>query len=195
MAVGMITVRSRCRLVNPKRREWLRDVSHTKKILSLYMVHRGELVNYATSITGDRATAEDIVQEAWMRISTAVRLRPLEEPAGYLYRTVRNLALDGCRRRKFEQRHFVEGAADKAAMMPSDLPTPEATAVSRDDLRIVLEELESMPERMRIAVEMHRFGGAKLKDIAARLGISVTLAHELVAKGVQRCRVRLRRPR
>ncbi len=169
-------------------------VSKTKNILSLYMTHRGELVNYATNITGDRAAAEDVVQEAWMRICAAARLRPLEEPAGYLYRIVRNLALDGRRRNSFEQRHFIAGAEDEAARTPSEAPTPEATALSREDLRIAIEILESLPEQMRIAVEMHRLGGAKLKDIAARLGISVTGAHELVAEGVQRCRTRLRRP-
>ena len=151
-------------------------------------------MNYATNITGDPAAAEDVVQEAWMRIRAMARLRPLEEPTGYLYRIVRNLAIDGLRRRRFEREHFAEGAADQAEQAASDAPSPEAAMVSRDDLRIALEVLESLPERMRIAVEMHRVGGAKLKDIAARLDISVTVAHELVAEGVQRCRARLRRP-
>ncbi|MCG2842088.1 sigma-70 family RNA polymerase sigma factor [Sandaracinobacter sp. RS1-74] len=168
-------------------------VSQTDRILSLYRTHRGELVNYAASITGDRAAAEDVVQEAWTRIGAAARLRPLEEPAGYLYRIVRNLALDGRRRSRFEQRHFVEGLDAEAVRMPGDSPTPEATAFSKDELRLVLEVLEGLPERTRIAVEMHRLGGAKLKEIAARLGVSVTVAHELVADGVERCRARLRR--
>jgi len=163
------------------------------RILSLYVAHRGELVNYAASITGDRDAAEDVVQEAWTRLGAA---RPLERPTGYLFRIVRNLALDGRRRRNFEQRHFVQGAEaeDEAARASSEAPTPEAAAVAKDELRMALDVLESLPEKMRIAVEMHRLGGAKLKDIAARLDISVTAAHELVAEGVQRCRVRLRRP-
>lgn len=174
--------------------EWSRGVPQTKKILSLYVTRRGELVNYATNITGDRAAAEDIVQEAWTRIGAVARARPLEEPAAYLYRIVRNMALDGQRRRNFEQRYFVEGADDEAAQTPSDAPTPEAVAISKDELRSALDVLESLPEKMRIAVEMHRLGNAKLKDIAVRLDISVTAAHELVAEGVQRCRIRLRRP-
>jgi RNA polymerase sigma-70 factor (ECF subfamily) len=39
---------------------------------------------------------------------------------------------------------------------------------------------------------MHRFGGAKLREIAAELGVSVTVAHELVVTGVAHCRSRLR---
>ncbi len=49
-----------------------------------------------------------------------------------------------------------------------------------------------LPERVRIAVEMHRFGGARLREIAAELGVSVTVAHELVVTGVAHCRSRLR---
>lgn len=169
-------------------------MSEVKNLLSLYISHRRQLVNYAANITGDRVTAEDIVQEAWARLGPVARARPLEEPTGYLYRIVRNLALDGRRRRSFEQRYFVEGSAEEGVEARSDAPTPEAVVASRDELRLVMEVIDGMPARMRTAVQMHRFEGAKLKDIAARLGISVTLAHELVAEGVGRCRARLRHP-
>lgn len=169
-------------------------MSQAKRILALYVAHRSHLVTYAAGITGDRAIAEDVVQEAWTRIALPARVRPLEEPTGYLYRIVRNLALDGRRRRSFEQRHFMEGKEEVAAGAASDSPSPEAAALSKDELQAVLQVLDGLPERMRIAVEMHRLDGAKLKDIAARLDISVTSAHELVAEGVQRCRLRLRSP-
>ncbi|WP_395943637.1 sigma-70 family RNA polymerase sigma factor [Brevundimonas sp.] len=167
-------------------------VSETRTIVDIYAGHRRALVNYAANLTGDRAAAEDVVQEAWMRLGTATRLRPLDEPLSYLYRIVRNLALDGRRRRRFEHAAFMEGVDDMAKLQASDAPSPEGEAAARSDLRIVFEIMEGLPERMRIAVEMHRLGDAKLKDIAAHLGISVTSAHELVVEGVHRCRVGLR---
>ena len=54
-----------------------------------------------------------------------------------------------------------------------------------------MEAIAELPERTRIALEMHRFGGCKLKEIAAALGISIPLAHILVAEGVQHCKRRL----
>jgi RNA polymerase sigma-70 factor (ECF subfamily) len=45
-----------------------------------------------------------------------------------------------------------------------------------------------------MALEMHRFGGCRLKEIADRLGVSVTTAHTLVAEGIAHCRRRLKRP-
>ena len=39
---------------------------------------------------------------------------------------------------------------------------------------------------------MRRFGGCKLKEIAAHLGISVTVAHDIIADGIAHCRRRVR---
>ena len=59
------------------------------------------------------------------------------------------------------------------------------------DAAKAMEALGDLPERTRIACEMHRFGGAKLREIAIYLKISVPLAHKLVADGIDHCRERL----
>lgn len=162
-----------------------------RPLIDVYAAHRVDLVRFAANLTGSVAAAEDVVQEAWLRLGAADARQTLEEPLGYLYRIVRNLALDGRRRQGFEQRHFIEGAEAWAEQTPSEASSPEAAAAARADLRRVSEALDALPERMRIAVEMHRLGGAKLKEVAACLGISVTAAHQLVSEGVYRCRLAL----
>lgn len=162
--------------------------------LSLYVTHRPALVSYAAGILGDRAQAEDLVQEAWLRFDEAMRGRLLEDATGYLYRIVRNLALDGRRRAGREGRVFAAGEYDEAAGSRADAgPSPETVAASRDDCARVMAAMAELPERTRVALEMHRFGGAKLREIAACLGISVALAHRLVADGVEHCKQRLGR--
>jgi RNA polymerase sigma-70 factor (ECF subfamily) len=161
--------------------------------LAYFMAHRPNLVSYASGIVGSRAQAEDVVQEAWLRFDDASRLRLLEEPLGYLYRIVRNLALDGRRRLAREDRGrdsyfaIVVESAGHASL------TPEREALHRDALRIVMAAITELPERTQIALEMHRFGGCKLREIADHLGISVALAHGLVAEGIEHCRRRLHR--
>ncbi|WP_206366567.1 sigma-70 family RNA polymerase sigma factor [Sphingomonas gei] len=167
----------------------------TKKANSLeqFLSYRTELLRYATRLVGDRGEAEDVVQEAWLRFSETASSQPIDEPRGYLHRIVRNLAYDGRRSQALRARYFIENADAEAAAVSLDQPSAESRLISSEELRIVLEALEAMPERMRIAVEMHRFAGAKLKHIAARLDVSVTTAHHLVADGIERCRARLRR--
>ena len=161
-------------------------------MLAGYMAHRGALGNYANGIVGDRADAEDVVQEAWVRYGTAAQRRTLDEPVGYLYRIVRNLAIDSYRRRRREER-VVEPATAKAdETTADDAPSPETAAVAKDELRLLSEAMAELPERTRIALEMRRFGGCKLKEIAAHLGISVTVAHDIIASGIAHCRRRVR---
>jgi len=154
--------------------------------LALFLAHRGALVAYARGILGDHARAEDVVQEAYLRITSAAGSRAIDEPQGYLYRIVRNLAVDSRRR--------VQPFEAVIDQMPLDRPSPEAEALHKDQLRIVNAALAELPQRSRIALEMHRLEGCKLREIADRLGISVTQAHTLVVDAVEHCKKRLRHP-
>ena len=167
-------------------------VRHERNILAVYMAHRGALVNYANGFVSDPAHAEDVVQEAWLRYRAAASRRTLDEPVGYLYRIVRNLAIDSYRRRRREER-VVEPATAKAdERTADDTPSPEAAAIAKDELRLLMEAMAELPERTRVALEMRRFGGCKLKEIAAHLGISVTVTHDIIADGIAHCRRRVR---
>lgn len=167
---------------------------HDTDILALYLAHRRELVNYASGIVGNRAQAEDLVQEAWLRFGTMAQGRLLEEPIGYLYRIVRNLAFDDRRRLIREEKVIAPHGVSVAAEAADGLPSPEAQTAARDELRRLREAMAILPERTRIALEMRRFGGCKLKEIAAHLGISITVAHDIVAEGIAHCRRYVRPP-
>lgn len=161
-------------------------------ILSLFAANRMSLVDYASGIVGSRAQAEDLVQEAWLRLDEAARRRRLDEPLRYLFRIVRNLALDG-RRRVARERRVVSVDDVEAAVVTTAAadPTPETVTLYRDELQRVMEAMAELPERTRIALEMHRLGGCKLREIAAFLDKSVALAHVLVADGVEHCKRRV----
>jgi RNA polymerase sigma-70 factor (ECF subfamily) len=166
---------------------WLRGaVEHDRNLLALFLAHRSALVTYARGILGDHARAEDVVQEAYLRLADAAGNRAIDEPQGYLYRIVRNLSVDS--RRRVQP---LEAVADR---IPLDRPSPETEVLHRDELRIVSAALAELPERSRIALEMHRLEGRKLREIADRLGISITQAHALVADAVEHCKKRLRQP-
>ena len=153
---------------------------------------RRNLVRYASRITGSRDHAEDVVQEAYLRFGEMARKQHLASPGGYLARIVRNLAIDRLWRSRRDNEVFASDGQAVLEGLAADQPTPEQVVLSRNDLTRLEAALSELPERVRIAVEMHRFGGAKLREIAAELGVSVTVAHELVVTGVAHCRSRLR---
>lgn len=157
----------------------------------LFVEHRRELVDYAAGIVGSRTHAEDLVQEAWIRFNEAATRELLREPRNYLYRIVRNLALDGRRRLEVERRIFRDSPPDFVDSLPDGTPSVEKTSVARDDLRLLQEALLELPKRTRIAFEMHRIQGCKLREIAAVLDVSVPTAQLLVMDGLQHCKARL----
>lgn len=164
-------------------------VKSDKAKLELFVAHRKALIDYAKPILGCRARAEDVVQEAYLRFDGIAADRRLDEPVGFLFRIVRNLALDMSRRLGREGRLHAQVESDDIA---EDRPSPEAEALHRDQLQAVLQALDELPERTRAAVRMHRLDGCTLTQIAAHLGISVGKAHSLVMEGVEHCRRRLR---
>lgn len=157
-------------------------------ILAVYVEHRDQLVNYASRILEDRAHAEDVVQEAYLRLETAAGTTLFAEPVRYFYRVVRNLAIDTKRGIRRDRARLVADGEATIVQMSEDRPSPEATAAARDELRVVAEALAELPERTRIALELHRFGDCTFKEIAAHLGISVGSAHALVIQGLEHCR-------
>ncbi|WP_119301504.1 sigma-70 family RNA polymerase sigma factor [Dongia deserti] len=157
--------------------------------LDLFLAHRSALIDYAQPIVGCRARAEDVVQEAYLRFAAATERADdtILQPVGYLYRIVRNLALDWARHLAQEDRP-PPGAMERLA---SAAPSPEQATVDRDQLRIVIAALDELPPRTRRAFELNRLQGETFPAIARQLGISVGLAHRLVKDALTHCADRL----
>jgi RNA polymerase sigma-70 factor (ECF subfamily) len=152
--------------------------------ISLFIAYRRPLVEYATGIVGSRAHAEDVVQEAWFRLS---RLDDgvVREPRSYLYRLVHNLAIDTRRR---IARELGRNVPEEVALSIADeAPSSEQAFAGQEELRLVLEALAELPERTRLAVRLNRVEGLKLKEVAERLGMSVTRTHALIASAIAHC--------
>lgn len=158
----------------------------------VYLTHRAALIDYATPILGSREAAEDVVQDAFMRFAPA-RFRGAgpEQMRAYLYSIVRHLSFDVLKRRKVEQRHG--GPAAPFWTLPAPSPTPEENLLICDQIRIVNQVLAEFPQEVRIAVEMHRFGGFTLEEVAAHLDISLATAHRHVRKVMVALALRLDR--
>ncbi len=150
-------------------------------------------MDYANRIVRDHARAEDVVQDAWVRVAAVERGQILAEPLRYFYRVVRNLALDGYRVQRREAQRVGDASPVIAEAVPDPAPSPEASSVAHDELRRVLESLDELPERTRLAVTLYKFEGMKLREVAERMSISIALANKLVLDGVEHCAMRVAR--
>ena len=135
------------------------------------------LVRFATGLVGSEAEADDLVQEAFLRIwSSRDRLDPQRSLRALLYRSVRNLAYNAIRDRTTHAEKHTEMMPPAAPPMP-DAATEAASFEGR--LRRWITEL---PDRQREALTLSRFDGLSHAEIATAMEISArTVNNHLVA--------------
>ena len=142
----------------------------------------------AVRIAGDPGAAEDVVQEALMRLwNRADRYDPARGgPRPWFLRVVRNVALDRQRARATRRRAEADLAADAGAAVPSEGPED---AVHRSERAARLRDgLGSLPHEQRRALEIAYFEGLSHTEIAAREHIPLGTVKTRIRDGVLRLR-------
>lgn len=155
--------------------------------LRLYESHRDSLVSYAGRLSGDTDVAEDIVQDAWLLFDRHRTAKTVREPLSYFKRIVRNLVFAQARRKRLEGPAPDLDAAEAVNQLADDRPDVEAELIAREDMRLIMKVVASLPERQQAAFKMYCFEGMKLREVGLRLGISTSLAHLLVTEAMQLC--------
>lgn len=143
---------------------------------------RRDLVRFIARRLRCRATAEDLVQEAYLRLIQATS--PLRSPRAFLFRTVTNLALNHWRdeRRRAELRRDI--LAPQVTRI--DASTPQQALCVVEDLRLAADVFASLPERTREVFLLNRFEGLNQREISERLGISLTVVEKHMTRAVLR---------
>jgi len=133
-----------------------------------------KLGQFIRARVADPATAEDILQDVFMKIQA--RLGSLEDPAklqGWLYLIARNAIIDHYRARK--------ETTEVPESLPAELPEDD---VELEGLKASFRRMiYSLPEPYRDALVLTEFEGLTQKELAERLGISLSGAKSRVQRG------------
>ena len=131
-------------------------------------------------LTGDRALAEDLVQDAFVRfVGRFGHLRDLDAFDGYLRRTIVNLSKNVYRRRAVERSYL-----ERRTVEDRDQVTDPDVAESET----IREALMSLPERQRAAIVLRYFEDLPESEIANLLHCRPATVRSLVARGLERLR-------
>lgn len=137
----------------------------------------------ALAVLGDRAAAEDVVQEAFLRTwRRRERLRDPGQLDGYLVQAARNLALD---QRRWRERRAAVTEADAAPEDALVVPRSEDAAADAERLSRALHRL---PTEQREVVLLHLIEGRTFPEVAARTGAPLGTVHSRYRYALARLR-------
>lgn len=141
------------------------EIDVDRLVVRLFEQEGQSLVRLARIFVDDRNAAEDLVQEAFIRLArSAHRIKDEAKAAPYLRSIVLNLARDNNRRGLVSLRHH--------------LPTDDRRASTEDEIELredqqqVIDALRDLPHRQRNALVLRYYEELGIDDIAAAMGIS-----------------------
>jgi RNA polymerase sigma-70 factor (ECF subfamily) len=145
-----------------------------ESLAGLFEALESPLLTYALRLVPDNAMAQDLVQEAFLRLHT--QFDTVREPRRWLYRTVHNLALNRLR----DRRRIIplpglgpaEGP-DAASELSDPLPLPDEQLARDEAVGLVRRGLEHLDERSRRLLDLKFSEDLSYADISARTGLTV----------------------
>ena len=157
--------------------------------------HRGPLVHFLYRMVQNQAVAEELAQEAFLRV---YRSRSTYEPTAkfttWLFRIANHLALNWIRDGKNErgQESLDQTAADGQVRQVSDRqPTTEQQMIRNARMEEVRRAIQSLPEKQRSAVLMHKYEEMEYSQIAGVLECSESAVKSLLFRAYETLRLRL----
>lgn len=147
--------------------------------------HKSRLVNYLTVVARDRDRAEDLAQEAFVRLfERSARYRESGRFLPYLYRVGTNLVRTeerNDRRRRFLLAMFSRNGHD-------EVPSPQTEWLRNEESRWLLRALDRLPLPFRSPLILRELEGWSYEDIGEALGLSAGT----VKSRIHRARKRLK---
>lgn len=151
------------------------------QLVSSFLNLRQRLLVSIRRLVRSHATAEDIVQETFLRLwERQERLPDASQLDGYVVRTGRNLAIDYKRRERIAP--FVDGV-EQLEFITDHCATPEDQTIARQQVQALSAAIAALPPRARDVFVMARIDGMTYVEIGRALGISpkTVFSHMVVA--------------
>jgi RNA polymerase sigma-70 factor, ECF subfamily len=166
-----------------------------------YLVHkfRRPLVSFMYRMARNLAVAEELSQEVFLRVYRSRQTYAAEAKfTTWLYRIATNLALNHIRDTKHErpENSVALDESDEESGLAFELPDPAMTAeqkmLRRERMQAIRKHVESLPERQRMAVIMHKYQSMDYREISKVLKLSESATKSLLFRAYETLREKLK---
>lgn len=153
-----------------------------EEMATLVARHERKLVQFLNRMVADRAVAQELAQEVFLRVYMARHsYEPAAEFTTWLYCIAANHARKWIKRqRKVHQ--DIDALSPKALYRSTTehTPTPEKLLLEQERYARVAHIINSLPDRQKAAVILHKFEGCEYREIARRLDCSVSAVKSIL---------------
>ncbi len=161
--------------------------THATEVAGLFREHNRSLIAFLRSRLDSLAEAQEVAQEAYVRLLRLERPEQVGFLRAYLFRIAQNLVVD-----RLRQRNVREQSPDEELVTDwLDTPAPERRALAADQLRAVREALRELPRKTAAAFVMHVIEGRDFAAIARSMRLTERMVRYHVARALAHCRARL----
>jgi RNA polymerase sigma factor (sigma-70 family) len=137
---------------------------------------------------GSRDLADEVMQEAYLRLHRHDGAGAIEKPEAYIFRTALNIATD---RRREESRRASQAEVFAAIERGNDTRDLSTEIDARFEVEALKRALAELPARRRAIFIAARVDGVSHHDIARRLGLSRTMVQKELRRALGHCLARL----
>lgn len=155
---------------------------------TLFRRHARELRTLAERRVGGQE-ADDVVQEAFLRLAEVGPEHPVGNPGGYLYRVSMNVATDHLRRQARQASRMVP--IEEGLAVPDPAPSVEATVFSKQQVALLKAAVQELPPRCREVFVLHKFQHFSYSEIATKLDLSESTVVKHMVKALAHCKRRV----
>jgi len=158
--------------------------------------YRTPVINFLFRIVRDSATAEDLAQEVFIRVYRAREsYAPSAKFTTWLFRIASNLALNRLRDSRHQQMEVSldapAGEEDSAMELPARELRVDQMMVERDRVKLIRCAIDSLPEKQRVAVLLHKYEEMDYVEIAKVLDCTEAALKSLLFRAYETLRVQL----
>lgn len=165
--------------------------------------YRTPVVNFLYRMVRDSAAAEDLAQEVFLRVYRARgQYLPTAKFTTWMFRIATNLALNALRDRRYRQMEVSidQSLADRSGDADSEQPaleipdrraSIEVELIRRHRAELIRRAVESLPEKQRAAILLHKYQEMDYDQIAQVLGCSESALKSLLFRAYETLRVEL----
>jgi len=164
------------------------DFSHFFE--KLFVDHNDGLVRFINRRLRSAADAEDIAQNAFVRVQKIAELPEMENVKAYLYQVASNLIVDQKRREKLHRTFVMTEEMDREAELVQELhfESPENLLIAQRQLQSLERAMAKLPEKVRYAFLLHRNKGMSYSEIALEMSVTVSSVEKYILRALKHFR-------